>query len=81
MFFSQFTFKKENCGHQLVTALLSCDDLVLPYSIKIYDKNNMSKIKIASELIKSIPKLVNKGYVLFDSWYSCKSIFGFMSIV
>jgi hypothetical protein len=36
----------------------------------------MSKIAIASNIIKSLPSPVNKGYVLCDSWYSCKEIFG-----
>ncbi|MCD3203141.1 MFS transporter [Clostridium botulinum C/D] len=67
--------RKTVYGHQLVVALLSCDGLVLPYSIKIYDKSNMSKIDIATKLIKSIPKPVNKEYILCDSWYSCKAIF------
>ncbi|CAG7838695.1 IS701 family transposase ISDha16 [Clostridium haemolyticum] len=67
--------RKTVYGHQLVVALLSCDGLVLPYSIKIYDKSNMSKIDIATKLIKSMPKPVNKGYILCDSWYSCKAIF------
>ncbi|MCT4509521.1 MAG: hypothetical protein N4A48_12360 [Tepidibacter sp.] len=35
----------------------------------------MSKIAIASSIIKSLPNPVNKGYVLCDSWYSCKEIF------
>lgn len=48
---------------------------MLPYSIDIYDKNTMSKIKLAECLIKSLPKPIDKGYVLGDSWYSCKAIF------
>lgn len=67
--------KKTVYGHQIVLALLSCDGLVLPYSIEIYDKNNMSKIAIACNIIKSLPKPVKVGYVLCDSWYSCKKIF------
>ncbi|KGM93342.1 IS701 family transposase (plasmid) [Clostridium botulinum] len=67
--------RKTVYGHQLVVALLSCDGLVLPYSIEIYDKSNMSKIDTATKLIKSMPKPVNKGYILCDSWYSCKAIF------
>lgn len=30
-------------GHQILVSLLSCDGLVLPYSIDIYDKNSISK--------------------------------------
>ncbi|ARE87675.1 Transposase DDE domain protein [Clostridium formicaceticum] len=67
--------RKTVYGHQLVVALLSCDGLVLPYAIKIYDKEKMSKIDIAIDFISSLPKPINKGYVLCDSWYSCKAIF------
>lgn len=35
----------------------------------------MSKIELAKNLIKLLPKPVNKGYVLEDSWYSCKALF------
>ena len=62
-------------GHQILVSLLSCNGLVLPYSINIYDKDSMSKIELASNLIKSLPKPINKGYVLCDSWYSSKTIF------
>ncbi len=62
-------------GHQILVSLLSCDGLVLPYSIEIYNKETMSKIKMAQKLVRSLPKPVNKGYVLCDSWYSCKAIF------
>lgn len=62
-------------GHQILVSLLSCEGLVLPYSIDIYDKNCMSKIEMSKQLIKSLPKPEYKGYVLGDSWYSCKAIF------
>lgn len=62
-------------GHQLVTVMLLCDNLVLPYTMAIYDKDNMSKIQMAIEFIKSLPKPVNEGYVLCDSWYSNKKLF------
>lgn len=62
-------------GHQILVSLLSCDGLVLPYSIELYDKNVMSKIEMTQSLIKSLPKPENKGYVLCDSWYSCKDVF------
>nr|WP_238475987.1 transposase [Clostridium manihotivorum] len=62
-------------GHQILVSLLSCDGLVLPYSIDIYDKDFMSKIELTQKLVESLPKPENKGYVLCDSWYSCKAIF------
>jgi hypothetical protein len=62
-------------GHQLVTVMLRCGNVVLPYAIVIYDKAIMSKIKIAMDIIKTLPTPVSKGYILCDSWYSCKKIF------
>ena len=38
-------------GHQILVSLLSCDGLVLPYSIDIYDKKSLSKIELAKNLI------------------------------
>ena len=35
----------------------------------------MTYIELAKNLIESLPKPQNKGYVLCDSWYSCKDIF------
>lgn len=35
----------------------------------------MSKIQIAEDIIKTLPKPVTEGYVLCDSWYSCKALF------
>ena len=62
-------------GHQILVSLLSCDGLVLQYSIDIYDKESMSKIKLTQKLIATLPKPEDKGFVLCDSWYSCKDIF------
>jgi len=50
-------------------------NVVLPYAIVIYDKSVMSKIQIATDIINTLPKPVRGGYVLADSWYSCKSLF------
>lgn len=61
-------------GHQLVTVMLICDDVVMPYSILIYAKKIKSKIDMAIEIIKSLPAPVKEGFVLCDSWYSCKKI-------
>ncbi|AOR23119.1 hypothetical protein BGI42_05000 [Clostridium taeniosporum] len=55
-------------GHKILVSLLSCDRLILPYSIYIYDKNSMSKIELAENLVESLPKPENKGYILCDSW-------------
>jgi hypothetical protein len=62
-------------GHQLLTVMISCNDVILPYSILIYDKKHMSKIDMAISVINSLPNPINTGYVMCDSWYSCKKIF------
>jgi hypothetical protein len=62
-------------GHQMVTVMLRCGDIVLPYAIVIYDKAAMSKIEIATKVISTLPFPVTEGYVLCDSWYSCKALF------
>jgi len=62
-------------GHQLVTVMLRCGNVVLPYAIVMYDKATMSKIKIAEEIIYTLLRPVSKGFVLCDSWYSCKKLF------
>lgn len=67
--------RKTVYGHQLVTVMLICNDVVMPYSISIYDKKIKSKIQMAVELINSLPSPINEGYVLCDSWYSSKKIF------
>lgn len=62
-------------GHQLVTVTLRCGDIVLPYTIAIYIKEEMSKIQMAQSIISQLPPPVLQGYVLCDSWYSCKALF------
>jgi hypothetical protein len=62
-------------GHQLVTVMLRCGNIVLPYAIVLYDKAVMSKIQIATDIINALPEPACEGYVLADSWYSCKSLF------
>ncbi|MDR3326679.1 MAG: transposase [Prevotellaceae bacterium] len=61
-------------GHQFVTVMLQCGDLVLPYDTILYDKKK-SKIQIAKEVILSLPYPVHEGFVLTDSWYSCEDLF------
>ncbi|MGL4335957.1 MAG: IS701 family transposase [Turicibacter sp.] len=62
-------------GHQFVTLMLRCDDLILPYEISLYEKQSMSKIELAKKMISSLPVPPNKGYILADSWYSCEALF------
>ncbi|MGL5616942.1 MAG: hypothetical protein ACRDD2_12055 [Sarcina sp.] len=71
---------KKVYGHQIIVSLLSCDGLTLPYFIDIYNKETMSKIKLAQDLIKGLTKEFNNFIVLADSWYSSRVIFDASSI-
>jgi len=51
---------------KILVSLLSCGALVLPHSIDIYDKESMSKIELTKNLIATLPKPENKGYVLAE---------------
>jgi len=68
-------------GQQFVGLMLRCGDLVLPYDIVLYEKATdgeakaKSKILIATELIESLPTPPHGGFVVTDSWYSCKDLF------
>jgi hypothetical protein len=66
-------------GHQFVGCMLRCGDLVLPYDIVLYEKmtdgsKTKSKIEIAQNIIESLPQPPYGGYVVTDSWYSCKAL-------
>ena len=62
-------------GHQLVTIMLQCDDLVLPYQIIPYEKDKQSKIELVQDVLVGLPKPPHKGYILADSWYTCDTLF------
>ena len=62
-------------GHQFVAAVLRCGNMVLPLSIHLYEKEKASKIAIAVKIVESLPKPVNQGYVMADSWYTCTDLF------
>lgn len=66
---------KKVYGHQIIVSLLSCNGLTLPYSVDVYDKETMSKIKLAQILISGLANKFDNFIVLADSWYSSKAIF------
>ena len=61
-------------GHQFVTLMLQCEDLILPYQIIPYEKDKQTKIELVQRALISLPKPPNKGYILADSWYTCESL-------
>lgn len=66
--------KKQVYGHQVVSVLLECADLKLPYYMELYDKKQQSKINMTKQVIERLPDLPGAVYVLGDSWYSSQSI-------
>ena len=62
-------------GHQFVSAVLRCGNVVLPLTVSLYEKGIMSKIDMAKDIISALPKPVNQGYVMTDSWYSSITLF------
>jgi hypothetical protein len=66
--------KKKVYGHQVVCVLLECGGIKLPYYMKLYDKQEQSKIDMVQKVIEGLPNLPGKVYVFGDSWYSSQSI-------
>lgn len=61
-------------GHQFVTVILRCGDVSFPFEILPYEKENQSKIQLAKEIIKRLPRPPHKGYVEADCWYTSKEM-------
>ncbi len=61
-------------GHQVIATMISCMGHTLNYDIQLYDKENQSKIDYVIELSKKLPIPKNKGYALFDSWFTCPKV-------
>ena len=43
-------------GHQWVTLMLQCDELILPYQIIPYEKEKRTKIEIVQDVLINLPK-------------------------
>jgi hypothetical protein len=69
------TIRKSVLGHQCVFISIVCGDIKLIYDIILYDKDQESKISIASKFIDKASDfegcIVN---VLADSWYTCDEV-------
>ena len=65
--------RKQDYGHQAVAVMLSCNGIVLNYTIVLYDKSR-SKIDIVQEIAKELPVAPVLSYFLCDSWYTCVKV-------
>jgi hypothetical protein len=61
-------------GHQVLATMIGCMGHTLNYDLQLYDKTAGSKIDYMIELSKSLPIPPNKGYALFDSWFTCPKV-------
>lgn len=57
-------------GHQYFTAMLVAGNLQFPLFPRLYDKDSISKIDMAFELIQKLSSTIKITNVLCDSWYS-----------
>ncbi len=64
---------RQDYGHQAVTVMLSCNNIVLNYAIVMYDKSK-SKVRTVQEIAGELPMPPVASYFLCDSWYTCGSI-------
>ncbi|AEF16490.1 transposase IS4 family protein [Thermoanaerobacterium xylanolyticum LX-11] len=65
---------KQVWGHQLLTMMLSCGNVVLPYCIERYEKGGKSKIERICEMVSMLPIPKGPAYGLCDSWYINKKV-------
>lgn len=66
-------------GHQILTCMLSCAKLTLPFSLRLYQKTaehiSLSKIDMVCQIAEQLPFGVHhKAYALCDSWFTCKKV-------
>ena len=61
-------------GHQFVTGLLCFGMYKMPVFPLLYTKETDSKIEMAKQLFNKVSKQVELHTVIFDSWYSDKSL-------
>jgi len=80
-FHHSHTENKQVYGHQVVGVLLQCGNLSIPLDFILFEKNltdcngqKITKISETIDLISSLPKPPNKGYIMADSWYSAEKV-------
>lgn len=65
--------RRQDYGHQAVTAMLSCNGLTLNYAVALYDKST-SKIWIVQDIAGELPAPPVRSYFLCGSWYTSKDV-------
>ena len=65
--------RSQDYGHQAVSVMLSCDGLVLNYTLVLYDKSR-TKTGIVRDIIDELPVPPVVSYFLCDCWYTSKEL-------
>ena len=64
---------RQDCGHQIVSVMLSCNEITLNYAVILYDKTK-SKIQIIQDIAAELPIAPVVSYFLCDSWYTSAKV-------
>ncbi len=65
---------KKVWGHQILSATLTCQDIVVPYSIERYQSGGQSKIDKVCQIASVLPDVNCARYLLADCWFSCEKV-------
>lgn len=65
--------KQQDYGHQAVAVMLSCNGIILNYTIVMYNKSK-AKTKIVQDIAEELPPAPVISYFLCDCWYSSADI-------
>lgn len=65
--------RKQDYGHQAVAVMLSCNGIVLNYTVVMYNKSQ-SKIQIVCDIADELPQAPVLSYFLCDSWYTSTKV-------
>ncbi|WP_231969027.1 hypothetical protein [Thermoanaerobacterium sp. RBIITD] len=65
---------KQVWGHRLLTMMLSCGKVALPYYIERYEKGSKSKVERIREMVSMLPTPKGPANGLCDSWFTNEKV-------
>ncbi len=67
-------------GMQVVRLIWTAGQRKIPLSMRLWQKGGKSKVELAQEMwLEAVERGIGPKYVLFDSWYTAKSILNLLS--
>ena len=64
---------RQDYGRQSISVLLSCNGIILNYTVLLYDKSK-SKIQMICDLANELPIEPTHSYLLCDCWYTSSDV-------